>query len=67
MVLAAARVLEEREREGSLRVDVQRLVRWLVTVVRQSTTVPKTSVRRALGGLVRDIVYWGVEEGKEMS
>ena len=57
-MLAAARVLEEREREGSLRVDVQRLVRWLVTVVRQSTTVPKTSVRRALGGLVRDMVYW---------
>ena len=28
----------------------------LVTVLRQSTTVPKTSVNRALGGLVVDIV-----------
>ena len=49
-------MVEEREAEGELRVSLAVASRWLVTVVRQSTTVPKTSVRRALGGLDRDMM-----------
>lgn len=43
------------EEDGELSVSVAVLERKSLTVPRQSTTVPKTSVSSALGGLVRDI------------
>ena len=59
-VVALSRVVEETVGEGWW--DL--VVRWLITVVRQSTMVPKTSVRMALGGVLRDIscvnVVWEI-------
>jgi len=48
--------VEGREASGAERALVQWVIRALVTVERQSTTVPKTSKRRAEGGLVVDVM-----------
>ena len=56
MVEAEVRVVEGMDEEGELRAVEADWVRNVVTVPRQSTTVPKTSVRRAWGGLVRDMI-----------
>lgn len=53
---ARSRTAEGREASGAERALVQWVIRALVTVERQSTTVPKTSKRRAEGGLVVDMM-----------
>lgn len=56
MAEAEARTVEGIEADGELSVEWAVVVRKFVTELRQSTTVPKTSVRRAFGGLLMDIV-----------
>lgn len=51
--------MEEREVVGALRAFVEAAISADVTVERQSTTVPKTSKRRAFGGEVSDIFQLG--------
>lgn len=49
------RTVEGIDRVEELSASVADMLRCLVTEERQSTTVPKTSVRRALGGFVVDM------------
>ena len=50
------RTVEGMEAEGELSVVWAVVVRKFVTELRQSTTVPKTSVKSAFGGLLVDMV-----------
>lgn len=59
MVAAAVRTVEGIDRVVELRASDAEMVRCLVTEERQSTTVPNTSVKSALGGLVVDMVSRG--------
>ena len=52
---ARRRTVEGREEVADERARLEWVRRVRVMVVRQSTTVPKTSKRRALGGWVRDM------------
>ena len=63
--------MEGMEADGELSVVWAVVMRNFVTELRQSTTVPKTSVRRAFGGLLMDMVkcsalYLNVSESKMM-
>jgi hypothetical protein len=61
------RVSGECDLDGSFKDLLAAAVRCSVTVLRQSTTVPKTSVRRALGGLERDMgASTEIETGLDM-
>ena len=51
--------MDGREMVGELRAEEAWVERAVVTVRRQLTTVPKTSVRRALGGEVS--IFVGLE------
>ena len=69
MVEAVARRVLGRDAVGELRTSEAWVLRAVVTVSRQLTIVPKTSVRRALGGSVRmldleeeDMVGWNSVE-----
>lgn len=55
-VEARSRTADGSEASGAERASAQWAMRAAVTVERQSTTVPKTSKRRASGGSVVDIV-----------
>lgn len=65
IVEARSRTAEGSEASGAERASAQWVIRALVMVERQSTTVPKTSKRSALGGCVVDMLAlrpYGVRE-----
>lgn len=64
---AEVRTDEGNEADGELSVSSAVLVRKLVTVDLQSTIVPNTSVRSALGGFERDILELHESEPKTFS